>query len=320
MMIDDRTAASAPLASDPQGWGLIWRGLEVRLRFVFVFALLAGLMAIWPWLRIGWGRLFTNWSPHSSQGVVSADSEFFCPMDPGVVSAWPAICPICNMDLIPRKKADATLLPDGVVSRMQISPYRIQLAGVRIATARESESTPSSSSTSVLVPATAIVEHGKERVIYVETMPGMFDGLRVKLGVRQGDNVLVEEGLRPGQKVVAMGAFLIDAESRLNSNIATQYFGANPQPAAVPPVIPVSRSARQGLDSLSEADRQLVELQKICPVTEASLGSMGAPVSVLVGERRVFLCCRACEGPLKREPDKFLSKLPKSTTPPQRAK
>ena len=119
-------------APEPHGWSLVWRGLEVRLRFVVVFLLFAGVMGIWPWLRTGVERLVTQWNPQSALGAVASDSEFFCPMDPGVVSPWPAICPICNMDLIPHKKADAVLLPDGVVSRMQISPYRIQLAGVRL--------------------------------------------------------------------------------------------------------------------------------------------------------------------------------------------
>src|SRR5205807_7136545 len=42
----------------------------------------------------------------------------------------PAICPVCSMDLVRRKKGEAMLLPEGVVARMQLSPYRIQLAGI----------------------------------------------------------------------------------------------------------------------------------------------------------------------------------------------
>src|SRR4029079_17017452 len=44
---------------------------------------------------------------------------------------WPAICPICNMDLVQRRKHDAQILPEGVVARMQLSPYRVQLAGIK---------------------------------------------------------------------------------------------------------------------------------------------------------------------------------------------
>lgn len=303
--------------TEPHGWALVWRGLEVRLRFVFVFAAIAAGMAGWPWLRIGWELLLAHLSPLSSQAAVSADSEFFCPMDPGVVTPWPAICPICNMDLIPRKKADAVLLPDGVVSRMQLSPYRIQLAGVRTAIVREVAPPADDSKKLVQIPTTAVIDHGSEKIVYVESMPGMFDGIRVQVTQRQGDEFTVSEGLLAGQKVVVMGAYLIDAECRLNSNLATQYFGANLQSQSTPPAMPAPRSSKKGIESLSPDDRKLAQSQKICPVTDAALGSMGIPVSVQVGERKVFLCCRGCEGPLLRDPQKFLAKLPGGSTLPR---
>ena len=46
--------------------------------------------------------------------------------------------------------------------------------------------------------------------------PGVFEGREVVLGPRIGDRFPVLEGLAPGEKVAAAGAFLIDAESRLN--------------------------------------------------------------------------------------------------------
>jgi membrane fusion protein, copper/silver efflux system len=48
-----------------------------------------------------------------------------------VVSDWPSKCPVCSMTLVRREKGDMTPLPDGVVARVQLSPYRLQLAGVR---------------------------------------------------------------------------------------------------------------------------------------------------------------------------------------------
>ena len=44
-------------------------------------------------------------------------------------------CPICFMPLSKRKKGEATddALPAGTVSRVQLSPYRVVLAGVRTA-------------------------------------------------------------------------------------------------------------------------------------------------------------------------------------------
>ncbi len=46
--------------------------------------------------------------------------------------------------------------------------------------------------------------------------------------------------------------------------------------------------------SFVQADREGLALQQTCPVTGARLGSMGAPVKVLVGERPLYLCCAGC--------------------------
>ncbi len=65
----------------------------------------------------------------------------------------------------------------------------------------------------------------------------------------------------------------------------------------------------EGLTELPEADRALAVKQKICPVSDEPLGSMGKPVKVEVKGRTVFLCCDSCVADLKKEPDKFLAKL-----------
>ncbi|MBS0206830.1 MAG: hypothetical protein JSS49_28480 [Planctomycetes bacterium] len=299
---DASTTASPPL------WQLVLRGLEVRLRFVIALLLLAALMAAWPWLRKGWERLSGLWHPHSSHASISTDSEFFCPMDPGIVSAWPAICPVCNMDLIVRKKTDAQMLPEGVVARMQLSPYRIQLAGIQTSPVSKRQPEPDAEP-GLMVPASAIVHQGTNQIVYVETMPGMFDGVHVQIGPRHGNDYPILAGLQEGQQVVTSGAFLIDAESRLHSNVATQYFGAN-SASNRPPTPPKRRvESKSGTATLSEADLALIKQQRICPVTEAPLGSMGTPVFAMVQDRKIFLCCRGCEPPLLANPRKYLAHL-----------
>jgi len=312
-MSDEPPTTSETASSPPSnGWRLLLRGLEVRLRFVIGLLILTGVMAGWPWLRGGWERLTARWHPQHATSAVSGDTEFFCPMDPGVISAWPAICPICNMDLITRKKTDAVLLPEGVLARMQLSPYRVQLAGVRTAPVELLKpGSEKEAADQLIVPVTAVVEHGSDRIVYVETMPGMFDAVRVELGERSDAGYPVLAGLKAGQRVVAAGAFLVDAESRLNPSVATQYFGANAQTAAnQPPPLPQKMSAkRTPVEPLSEADQALVLQQRICPVTEAKLGSMGQPVAVTVQNRKIFLCCRGCEASMKADPEKFLARL-----------
>ncbi len=76
------------------------------------------------------------------------------------------------------------------------------------------------------VPRSAVIDGGANRVVFVESMPGMFDGVEVVLGPRCGDFYPVARGLEAGQKVAVAGAFLLDAETRLNPSLASAYFGA----------------------------------------------------------------------------------------------
>jgi Cu(I)/Ag(I) efflux system membrane fusion protein len=66
------------------------------------------------------------------------------------------------------------------------------------------------------VPESAVIDTGASRVVYVESAPGVFEGRAVTLGPRSGDSYPVLDGLVPGERVAAAGAFLIDAETRIN--------------------------------------------------------------------------------------------------------
>ncbi|MFO7904000.1 MAG: hypothetical protein R6U98_15160 [Pirellulaceae bacterium] len=63
------------------------------------------------------------------------------------------------------------------------------------------------------------------------------------------------------------------------------------------------------LAELSPADRELAEKQKVCPVSDQPLGSMGTPIKVTVKGQDVLLCCSGCESQIKEDPDKYLAKL-----------
>ncbi|MFO1063591.1 MAG: heavy metal-binding domain-containing protein [Pirellulales bacterium] len=303
------------------------RAVQVRLRFFLFIAGLTILFAAWPRLLILWERGTASFTASISEPSVSSGSEFFCPMDPGVISVWPAICPICNMDLIRRQKTDAQILPDGAVARMQFSPYKLTLAGIRTVPI-ESAETPSnllpsqapvataSNPNRIKVPASSVLYWNQQPLVYVESMPGMFDAIPVTLENRTGESQIVEAKLSAGQRVAAVGALLLDAESRLRPNISTQYFGAS-QPsslATTPPELPKKQEPTKA-DPLSEPDRAIVALQKICPVTEAELGSMGTPIFVEVLGRRVALCCGSCRGRIQNDPEKYLQRIPSTSAP-----
>ena len=71
----------------------------------------------------------------------------------------------------------------------------------------------------------------------------------------------------------------------------------------------VTTGDTKSLAAVSKTDKELIEKQKTCPVTDQPLGSMGQPVKVVVKGRTVFLCCAGCKKKLLANPDKYLKKL-----------
>jgi membrane fusion protein, copper/silver efflux system len=391
-----------------------FRLAEVRLRIPIILIVAGVVIGRWDVFRNYWDRLTRSLATENNFKLpISSDTEYFCPMDPGVVSHGPGRCGVCNMALVRRKRGDAVMLPDGVVARMQLSPYRIQLAGIQKAAlgylglnrecsvaglvkrARSDGATvmvevperqapwiaegqmtevacadlpgeepvtgrirsvvrgqeqsrglarvvvalepppqgfrdgmvavvkfqiavakldpfrtmpanppprkpdepdrvylchdhpetmalapgrcsidgkrlmsralgefqrlrfwcpmhpevtadkpgavcrqcggmvlqPKVASYAprgqvLAIPQSAVVDTGARKVVFVEAMPGMFDAVEVALGPRCGDYYPVVRGLEPGQEVAISGAFLLDAETRLNPSLAAGYFGA----------------------------------------------------------------------------------------------
>jgi hypothetical protein len=441
----------------PRPWRRpVLAGFRIALARLRFFLLLGGVLlvvAAWPTLRNLWDKLT---GPAGLGVAVSADTEYWCPMCPGVVSEWPGKCPVCHMSLVVRQKGDMTPLPDGVVARLQFPPYRVQLAGIhtslvefqplvreiivagvleppstksddlallmlatdvfendiglfsvgqklevvseafpgQVFSARVTALAPQVSLTArslrvrleitntrrelrlgmfvsgrvrvpvagltwgrqqaleawgnrttmsllgaalasapgmatefgpkglldsavayaalhqglvLAIPESAVIDTGTRKVVFLDRGGGMFDAVEVQLGRRCGDYFPVLGGLAPGQLVVTAGAFLLDAETRLNPAAAAGYFGAGSRGGS-PSVTPTARAVASGL---SPQDQRLVERQKVCPVLGHPLGSMGTPFRAVVEGRTVFLCCEHCLPELKKSPAKYLAKLPK---------
>ncbi len=76
------------------------------------------------------------------------------------------------------------------------------------------------------VPFSAVIDTGVRKVVFIERSLGLFDAVAVELGPRAGDFYPALKGLAAGDRVVTQGAFLLDAETRLNPAAAAAYFGA----------------------------------------------------------------------------------------------
>lgn len=104
------------------------RIMNVRLRFIFLMVVTGLVAAKWETITAHWERWTERGGVETSQ--VEARTEYYCPMHPSVVRGEPGNCPICGMPLSKRERGKTETLPEGVVARVQLSPYRLQLAGV----------------------------------------------------------------------------------------------------------------------------------------------------------------------------------------------
>src|SRR5262249_46853003 len=111
--------------------GLGLKTLQARLRFFVILIAIGGLSAYWD----TFSAYYEKWTrPAGEAQAANSDTEYFCPMHPYIVRDNPKEkCPICHMDLARRKKGtgEPQSLPPGTVSRVQLTPYRIVLAGVQ---------------------------------------------------------------------------------------------------------------------------------------------------------------------------------------------
>jgi membrane fusion protein, copper/silver efflux system len=134
----------------------------------------------------------------SASGSASAIADSYeCPMGAEFVSDRPGKCPKCGMDIVKVERGPA--------------------------------------GQSLAIPESAVIDTGTRKIVYLEREPGIFDALEVKLGPHAGGYYPVLEGLTAGDRIVTAGAFLVDAEGRLNPAAASSYFGASGGPSAGKP-------------------------------------------------------------------------------------
>jgi Cu(I)/Ag(I) efflux system membrane fusion protein len=173
------------------------------------------------------------------------------------------------------------------------------------------------------VPEQAVIDTGSQKLVYVEREPGMFEGVSVTIGPRSGSYYSVIDGLRAGDRVAAAGAFLVDAETRLNPAASAEYFGASgattsstkPSSAGESAAGEEQKSAtadaelQANLAQLSAADREAALKQATCPISGKPLGAMGVPIKIELAGQSVFLCCEGCKEKALGDPQATLAKL-----------
>ena len=221
-------------------------------------------------------------APDASQTAIydpDLAGKWISPRHPHIVQDEPGKCTICGIELVPAAKFGYSDEP--ISGREQL-----------------------------VVPRDALLMAGNTSVVYVEEEPGRFELRRVDLGPSLGDQIVLLSGVSEGEQVATNGNFLIDSQMQLASKPSLI------DPEKAKPTKPgdekTTPEIAAALAKLSEDDRVLAEKQRICPVTEMPLGSMGVPPKVDVDGRSVFICCEGCRESLLEESEKYLAVLDKA--------
>jgi Cu(I)/Ag(I) efflux system membrane fusion protein len=151
----------------------------------------------------------------------TSEDVYTCPMDPEVTSAVPGACPKCGMQLVKKPKTDAS---QQALTERWIEGYTCPMhpdmlqpkGGVCTICGCGMQTVKWRLERVLSIPETAVIDTGTRYVVYVQTMPGVYDARAVTLGPRTGIFYPVLGGLKLGEKIVSRGSFLIDAEARLN--------------------------------------------------------------------------------------------------------
>jgi hypothetical protein len=148
---------------------------------------------------------------------------YVCPAHPEVVSERPGECPKDKKKLQFRVLSDKTrpvetwacpMHPDKVAGgKLKCPDCGNEMKHLQV-------------DELLAVPFSAVIDTGSRKVVFLERMHGTYDAVEVELGPRTGEFYPVIKGLAAGDRVVAQGAFLLDAETRLNPAAAAAYFGA----------------------------------------------------------------------------------------------
>jgi membrane fusion protein, copper/silver efflux system len=79
---------------------------------------------------------------------------------------------------------------------------------------------------SIVVQRSAVLDTGTRTLVYVASGEGAFEARDIEIGAASGDLYPVLRGLKPGERVVTNGNFLIDSQTRLSGGM-TGLFGGS---------------------------------------------------------------------------------------------
>jgi Cu(I)/Ag(I) efflux system membrane fusion protein/cobalt-zinc-cadmium efflux system membrane fusion protein len=107
----------------------------------------------------------------------------------------------------------------------------------------------------IVIPGNALLDSGKEQIVFVGQGDGYFEPRKVKVGRRQGDDVQILEGIKEGELVATGAAFFLDSESQLHA--ATQGYEATATSAGASATSQIDIAFRITPDPPKTGDNQM---------------------------------------------------------------
>jgi RND family efflux transporter MFP subunit len=139
----------------------------------------------------------------------------------------------------------------------------------------------------MLVPREAVIDTGERQIAFVSLGEGRFDPRRVVVGVEAENGMLqILDGLKPGERVVTSGEFLLDSEARLREALVKMTSGT-PAASAAAPSVAASSAVPAG---------EFPFINRRCPI----MGTTIDPAQVTPALTRdykghkVAFCCAGC--------------------------
>ncbi|MBI1337748.1 MAG: efflux RND transporter periplasmic adaptor subunit [Phycisphaera sp.] len=176
-----------------------------------------------------------------------------------------------------------------------------------------------------LAPREAVLDTGKRRVAFVSLGGGRFEPRDVKMGIENGDGMVeIIAGLKPGEKVVTSGQFLLDSEARVREALAKMIAGSTTDKKPNPDKPAMDMSA---LNHTNHTDHAQSQTQSpagsqqpnsakpkpypidYCLISGDKLGHMGPPVTIEYEGRTLIFCCDSCIESFREDPRGYLKKL-----------
>ena len=77
-----------------------------------------------------------------------------------------------------------------------------------------------------VVPRSAVLDTGKEKVVYVVREGGVFEKRPIETSATSDDYYAIAKGIQAGERVVTHGNFLIDSQTRLSGNVTGMFGGS----------------------------------------------------------------------------------------------